>query len=35
MKTRPKKAGKQKKTESKAIDSLDKKLGEPSNRPST
>ncbi|MBD5018683.1 acid-soluble spore protein SspM, partial [Xanthomonas citri pv. citri] len=26
MKTRPKKAGQQKKTESKAIDSLDKKL---------
>ncbi|MCY9178288.1 acid-soluble spore protein SspM [Bacillus inaquosorum] len=34
MKTRSKKAGQQKKTESKAIDSLDKKLGGP-NRPST
>ncbi|MCO4850407.1 acid-soluble spore protein SspM [Bacillus vallismortis] len=34
MKTRPKKASQQKKNESKAIDSLDKKLGGP-NRPST
>ncbi|MDQ7723908.1 spore protein [Bacillus halotolerans] len=34
MKSRPKKAGQQKKTESKAVDSVDKKLGGP-NRPST
>ena len=34
MKTKQKKARKKKKTESKAIDSLDKKLGGP-NRPST
>ncbi|MBT2575422.1 spore protein [Bacillus sp. ISL-51] len=34
MKTRPKNAGKQQKTESKATDTLDKKTGGP-NRPST